>query len=58
MAGVVVEILGKPVQDARTNAIKRKLLKMKRKGRFVIILDHQQHSQFIIHFLPLDFPAR
>ena len=38
MAGVDVESSGNPVQDARTNTIKRKLLKMRRKGRFVIIL--------------------
>jgi hypothetical protein len=36
MAGVGVERLGTPVQDARNRAIKRKLLKMSRKGRFVI----------------------
>ena len=31
-----VESTGTPVQDARINVIKRKLLKIRRKGRFVI----------------------
>ena len=57
MAGVGVEMLGKPVQDARINVSRRKPFKMRRKGRFVIILDHQQHSQFIIHLLLRDFPG-
>ena len=36
MAGVGVESPGTPVQDVRINAVERKLLKIRRKGRFVI----------------------
>jgi hypothetical protein len=53
MAGVGVERLGKPVQDARINVIRKKLFKMRRKGRFVI---HPRSSTtFPIHYTLVAF---